>query len=272
MSLILDALKRADRERKLKQAPDLSAIYEEEHLNRRKFYSWFAGASLVALAVLAFIFWPKEPLMGKFRDKAPENAMKASAQVQQLSPENPSKQLPVVEKPVIPPPASDDQNKQPKAKQKSDFPNEQPPKLPENGKQTPSTEISQVKDSGTAIAVRPPPDNGGNRKKLAAQPVKQFVTPGQTKDHSTVSETPLKEAPPSIDTLPEEIKTLLEPLEINVHMYSIKPSERRVFINMHGYREGDTIGETGFRLTEITSNGVVINYGEGKAVLGIKQK
>ena len=272
MSLILDALKRADRERKLKQTPDLSAIYEEGHLNRRKFYSWFAGASLVALVVLAFIFWPEDPLMGDPKDKAPEDAMKASTQVRQLSPENPSKQLPVTEKSVIPPPVSDGQNKRPKAKQKSDFPNEQPPRPPENGKQTPATEISPVKNSETAIVVSPPPDNRGSRKKLPAQPVKQFVTPEQTKDRSTVSETPPKEAPPAIDTLPEEIKALLEPLEINVHMYSPKPSERRVFINMHGYREGDAIGETGFRLTEITSNGVVIDYGEGKAVLGIKQK
>ncbi len=272
MSLILDALKRADRERKLEQAPDLSAIYQEEQLNRRKFYSWFAGALMVALVVLAFIFWPKDPLSEKAKNKTPENTMKASTQARQFSPVNPPRQLPVGEKSVIPPPVSNGQSKRPEAKQKSDFPNEQAPKPPENGKETPSTEISPVKDFETAIVVSPPPDNGGGRKKLAAQPVKQFVTPGQTKDHSTVSEAPPKEAPPSIDTLPEEIKALLEPLEINVHMYSIKPSERRVFINMHGYREGDAIEETGFRLTEITSNGVIIDYGEGKAVLHTKRK
>jgi len=34
MSFILEALKRADRERRLERAPDLSAVYEENNLPR----------------------------------------------------------------------------------------------------------------------------------------------------------------------------------------------------------------------------------------------
>jgi len=87
-----------------------------------------------------------------------------------------------------------------------------------------------------------------------------------------VPKAPPKETLPSFDDLPEDIQSVLGPLEINVHMYSPNPPERRVFINMQGYREGDTIGESGFRLVEITSYGVVIDYGKGKALLEVKRK
>ena len=81
-----------------------------------------------------------------------------------------------------------------------------------------------------------------------------------------------KETLTLFDDLPEEIQSVSGPLEINVHMYSPNPSERRVFMNMKGYREGDTIGESGYKLTEITPSGVIIDYGKGKAVLGVKHK
>ena len=63
MSFILDALKRAERERKLEKAPDLSAIYQDESPNRRKHRQWFwaGGAALVLLAAVVVIFWAKEP-------------------------------------------------------------------------------------------------------------------------------------------------------------------------------------------------------------------
>ena len=268
MSLILDALKRAERERKLEQAPDLSAIYQEGRLNHRKYYPWFwfASAFLAAFGAFVLVFWSKEPSMGDLKDKTPVAHMTSSAPVRPLlSPKDPSPPLPVAKKPVkkaaVPPPVPGGQDKPPKAEPKSDFPKDQTPKPQENGKQIPGAGKEFV----------------GARKKLAAGPVKQFVTSGREKDRSmaameVVPAPQPKEALPLISDLPEEIQALLGPLAINVHMYSPNPSERRVFINMRGYREGDAIGDTGFRLVEITSNGVVIDYGEGKAVLDVKMK
>ena len=266
MSLILDALKRAERERKLEQAPDLSAIYQEGHLNHHKSYSrfWMGGVLLAVFVALTFIFWPKEPSMDDPKDTSAA-AMTASAPARESSPKDAPPPLPVaqktVKKPAVPPPVPGGQDKQPNTVQKSDVPKNPTPKAPEKSKQPP------VADKAST----------GTRKKRAVQPVREFVTPKGEKNPSTaavevVPAPPPKEAIPSIDALPKEIKALLEPLEINVHMYSPNPSERRVFINMHGYREGDAIGETGFRLTEITSNGVVINYGEGKVMLNVKKK
>ncbi len=113
--------------------------------------------------------------------------------------------------------------------------------------------------------------------KPVPEPVKKSMALKRMEKRSTAGVKVLPEAQPKktlplFDDLPEEIQSVLGPLEINVHMYSPNPPERRVFINMQGYREGDTIGESGFRLVEITSYGVVIDYGKGKALLEVKRK
>ncbi len=267
MSLILDALKRAERERKLEKAPDLSAIYQEGRPNRRKYDPrfWVGVASLAAFGVLAFLFWPKEPSRGNVKDKAPKTALTASTPARQ----RPSKGVspPVttpeksVKKAVVPPPVSERENKRPKIETKSALSKTQTPP-PQNNRKQPSGDDKK---------------NISAREKLAAEPVKQIVFPGRTRDRpkASVAAVPSpkpKVTLPSIHDLPEDIQSALGPLEINVHMYAQNPSERRVFLNMKSYREGDTIGESGFRLSEITPYGVIIDYGKGKAALGVKHK
>jgi hypothetical protein len=63
MSLILDALKRAERERRLERAPDLTAVYEEDHLPKRGIqpYLWLGGAFLIGAIVVGIIMWPDTP-------------------------------------------------------------------------------------------------------------------------------------------------------------------------------------------------------------------
>ncbi len=63
MSFILDALKRADRERRLERPPDLSAVYEEDKLPRPSIqpWLWLSGSFLVGAIVVGLILWPKGP-------------------------------------------------------------------------------------------------------------------------------------------------------------------------------------------------------------------
>jgi general secretion pathway protein B len=266
MSLILDALKRAERERKLEKAPDLSAIYQEGRQSRRNYYPWFwvGGGSLAAFVVLAFLFWPKEP-SNNIKDKTAKATLTASAPAKQLPPKGGDQQLSTAEKPgkkaVISAPVSGGEDKRPKIGPKS-----APSKAQTSTPQKNSTQPLGV--NRTIVSLR---------EKLAAEPVKQFVAPRRAKDRPKVAAAVVpppkpKVTLPAIHELPEDIQSALGPLEINVHMYSQNPSERRVFINMKGYREGDTIGESGFKLTEITPYGVVIDYGKGKAALGVKHK
>jgi len=263
MSLILDALKRAERERKLEKAPDLSAIYQEGRLNRRKTHPWFwaGGAFLITFVAVAIIFWPEAPSEGDLKDKAPKPALADSAKVANATtagtasterkrslPEDPSKPLPVAKKTV-----------------KDTTPS------------APSAEKKQMKTPELSAAAVPPPKKDFVAPKPVPEPVKKPIAIKSTEKRPTTAVKVLPEAQPKktlplFDDLPEEIQSVLGPLEINVHMYSPNPPERRVFINMQGYREGDTIGESGFRLVEITSYGVVIDYGKGKALLEVKRK
>ena len=268
MSLILDALKRAERERKLEKAPDLSAIYQEGRPDRRKYRPWFwvGGAFLAALLVLAILIWPVEPPEGDIKDKTPKSTLTASAPAKQLPQKDLSPPLSPGEKPVqkaaIQPPVSGGEDKQPKVETTSNLSKAQTPAPKENNPQPPAAAEKTVSP----------------REKLAALPVKQVVVaPSRTQDRPKAAVAVVPPAKPKVTypfvhELPETIQSALGPLEINVHMYSPNPSERRVFMNMKGYREGDTIGESGYKLTEITPYGVIIDYGKGKAVLGVKHK
>jgi hypothetical protein len=48
-------------------------------------------------------------------------------------------------------------------------------------------------------------------------------------------------------------------LNIDIHVYSEKPADRFVFINMNQYREKATL-EEGPLLQEITTEGVILEY------------
>ena len=280
MSLILDALKRAERERKLENAPDLSAIYQEGGLNRRKYYPWFwvGGAFLAAFVVLAFAFWPKS--QDDIKNKTPASPLTASAPTKRSLPKEPSPPVArkTVENSAQPPSVPTAENKPLKTPKKVQILEKPLPVSQEKTILISDPVKEPPEKSAEAEAIKsPPPKNVSAREKLGAEPVKQFVAPKRTEDRpkaaaAVVPPPQPKVTFPSIHELPEDIQSALGPLEINVHMYSPNPSERRVFINMQGYREGDTIGEGGFKLTEITPYGVVIDYGQGKAVLGVKHK
>jgi len=51
----------------------------------------------------------------------------------------------------------------------------------------------------------------------------------------------------------------LPPLNIDLHVYSTKPAERFVFINMAKYTEGDRLSE-GPTVEQITENGAILNH------------
>jgi len=60
MSFILDALKRAERDRRLERPPDLKAVYEETPPPRRAVqpWLWVSSAFLVGAAAVVFFLWP----------------------------------------------------------------------------------------------------------------------------------------------------------------------------------------------------------------------
>ncbi len=64
MSLILEALKRAERERKRKQTPDFSSVLQEDNSGRHRFRPLLTLLCIVLIVIvilLIVVFWQKEP-------------------------------------------------------------------------------------------------------------------------------------------------------------------------------------------------------------------
>ncbi len=72
---------------------------------------------------------------------------------------------------------------------------------------------------------------------------------------------------PNLRDLPEGTRNSLNQYEVNVHVFDDDPLRRFVLINMDKYKEGDRIASNGPLIEEITAEGVVIDYGNGRALL-----
>lgn len=301
MSFILDALKRAERERRLERPPDLTAVYEEDHLQRKGIrpWLWLSGVFLVGAIVVALILWPEGPDPDA-PPLPPESSIaqstsetdpagKAEARPSSASPDSSAS------KPPGPPPAQTPPA-QPASAPMHKIPAAQPPKtaaeievkaLPETGSK-PAGQTAEVKprptDKGISPAPAPPvlpsgetepaepaapqtardPDsrNEMDGKAMADEPP---PPPSQRADAKRKASPGKPPSIPLLSELPFEVSQKVGKLQINVHSYSENPAERRVFINMQSFKVGDQIGENGPVLKEITSDGVIIDYGEGQA-------
>ncbi len=75
---------------------------------------------------------------------------------------------------------------------------------------------------------------------------------------------------PNVRDLPESSRASLNQYEINVHVFDDNPVRSFVLINMDKYKEGDRIANNGPLVEKITSEGVVVDYGSGRALLPAK--
>lgn len=71
---------------------------------------------------------------------------------------------------------------------------------------------------------------------------------------------------PTMDELVLEGRLEMNPLRLDIHVYSEQPTERFVFINMKKYREGEALKE-GPRVLDITTDGVVLSHQGNRFVL-----
>jgi general secretion pathway protein B len=64
---------------------------------------------------------------------------------------------------------------------------------------------------------------------------------------------------PFWEEMPIEMRSRLSPMRIDVHVYSEEPGRRFVLMNLHKYRQGDSL-ENGVNVEEIVPDGIVISY------------
>lgn len=87
------------------------------------------------------------------------------------------------------------------------------------------------------------------------EPQRQDAAPTQAQSRVTMSE-----ALSTMNELRADGSLQVPDLHLDIHVYSERPAERFVFINMGKYKEGDTLAE-GPAVREIRSDGVVLEQG-----------
>jgi len=300
MSFILDALKRAERERRLERAPDLNAVFEESEGSRASGLHWFAVgvAFLVGAMLVALFLWPKKPppeVISKHEEPAVKVVASLTSDQKKPLPDRPEAK-PSPRKKVAPKKGVEVYREVRLPAKTAPQPISPPVKKQEIVK--PAKVTPTQKSEGPPQKKRPPDTSiepGVSKKKVSAsRPTKPTVPkiqdtspPPATAPKETASLEPPKskieqatdipepqpkakeETVPLLQDLPDEVRKKLGEFEINVHGYSKDPAESLVFINMQKYRVGDRIGSRidGPILKNITPDGVIIDYGEGQARL-----
>jgi general secretion pathway protein B len=241
MSYILDALKKAEKQRTIGQVPRLGAMHAKPAPTRRRWSHGLLGIALLANAlVLALSTWPDTET-----DKHAQTSMPAS----EIDPAAASAK-PNVPEPVLHP--------------RSQYQTVTQSGLPsvDEAPQTPTSHLSDVQHpllDATLTAAKP--------RVVPAHPRSESTQGfGEPRGVVVPAPPPRKAKPvvelstiPRLKEMPVAFRHSIPPLTIDVHVASDIPDERFVVINMHRYHEGERMQE-GPLLEAIVDDGLLLNY------------
>lgn len=266
MSYILDALKKAERERGMNQVPTLSTVHEidEKPAGRFRFLSAVA-LTLLAIGLGFFLFFQSrgDQPAAESRDYAEQQAIPDS----QESASRDADGNTAASSPAL--------------NQTRSAASEKPPARQTGTPRTVSVIASDSKPGNTTGAAR-----------VMAREIPAAETPSQGTQRTAPPESSLPaslENPPQAMNLPtgdtgslehpvqspdiadreSALRQAIETMQISILLFSENPSDRLVFINGRKYVEGNTI-DGRFLLETITSDGVVLSNDGARAVLKLK--
>ena len=287
MSLILDALKRAERERRADAGAVLGDVPPGAPRSRRP------AIHLVVLAVLAFavvaaIVWAAHhghragpsatPVVTRAATPAPQAVAPPPApatmtpapaptptpipgtesvgSLDEIAEEPPPEETPAPatedEEPTPAPPAQPAPQRKPPA---SAAPTAKaPPPKAETPVPAPPAPAASEPRSQTPAAQAAPAEEAPAAP-TAAAPAEKPVPPALTQPASL----------PRLREMPPEYRADFPALSVDVHVYDRVPSQRFVIVNGRHYREGEQMVE-GPRIVEIVKDGIVLDY-RGEKVL-----
>lgn len=257
MSLILDALRRSEEERK-EQAEPISAIYTAPARFERP-----SSAGLWMLLVLLLagfagaVFW-------LLREPAPEprEAPAAVAGPQPVAaearPEAPMQSAgPAAETPPAAATAAPAQPAEPPTRR------EVPRSLEEEARLAAPPKPRVTLDEPQAPPTAPVSPTSGD---VAGPSPKAAANRAQTREAAKPD--PIEK----MSELPEGIRERLERFEVNTHFFSPVPGKSFALINMRKYREGEDLEGTTYRIRAITADGIVVDYGAGSVLMGMTRE
>ncbi len=286
MSLILEALKRSEAERRLGEAPDLLSPPPEfvsAPSTQRSRTLVAGGFAVVLLMVAAFASWwfvvrgegdaapseapgrelvaVQEPVILP-RDVAPDRGnTPALLGVPSNPPPNPAPSAAPTVTPNLPPdptapllPPDTVTGRSPVTVEPQPAPQGErpidPPTIPPDASGTSVATATPLEDGTPPVATEvpaPPVPTG------AAAPAPDPATTAPAP--AVVEESPASDMPERSD-LPLAIRQSLPPLVLNMHLYRAIPSERVVILDGKRLHEGESVGD--IQLIEIRSDGVVL--------------
>jgi general secretion pathway protein B len=253
MSYILDALKKAERERGISRVPTLATIHELRKGRQR--YLWIIAGAIV-LSVAAFLwFFVASPKM----ITQPQPLSQIDTKPDGGAAPPPTEAVETSNSVKTPPPAGETPGTNHSATAANALsPN---PGLPayeavtrksaeietKRGAAVKPATVSQENDQSSNVLEDASSDEEG------ADDDDSAVT-APAPDHGRLEKKP--------SSLPEAVEKMI----LNIHVYSNVKEERFVFINGKKYREGDYV-DSQYLLQEITPEGAVLSHQGDKVIL-----
>lgn len=236
MSYILDALRKAERERNLGRPPSLQTVAQPQATvrnRRRGLVPVVVVVTLLLLAAMATLLW------NQGRSASAASPPPAVVDIPAAAPADPAPAMletPAIEAPDDAVASLDDLA----------APQEQPPE-------------------SAAVEELPPPagqDEAGAALAVVARPA---PPPRPVVDET---EEPEEDAIPLLRDLPASYRADFPPLTVEIHVYDDDVAKRWVMVNARRYREGEALSE-GPRIAEITPDGIVFDHRGQRALYPI---
>lgn len=280
MSFILDALRKAERDRNLGQAPNLQDVALASDEARRTREPRQAAPRLLVLAGLVLLV-----CLGLYLIFKPQR--EATPQRPALPP---GKITATVRGPAPSPAAVGAEPEQPAASPEAlapaidesanlasfdDLTGANPP--PAIAQEPPATEAEPAPHPD--FVVRPDPPAAANftpETPIPSAPANpETAAPNRLSSYDTPpSSSPAPEAAPmsanALESMPQSYQAAFPTLSVDVHVWDSNPQKRFVLVSGRRYREGDTLA-AGPRLVEIAQQGLILDFNGERVLYSIAQ-
>lgn len=258
MSFILDALRKAERERNIGRAPSLEDVTHPVRRSPAAARSWRPLALLglvLGLLLLTYLLWPSE--LTETNVASPAN-LPAAAPAESSAPPAPTPA------PVDPPEAALDESVQAESLRDlvdGSVVNPAPAQVPRANAPAPTAGVapSQVQAPAEPEPAPEPESETGTAHAEPVDPEPLLAPPSA----AAVGISSLRD-------MPEAYRNAFPQLRVDVHVYDADPARRWVLIDGTKYLEGSTLTQ-GPRLQSITVDGIVFEFNGQTVLLPIRR-
>lgn len=237
MSYILEALRKAERERNLGQVPTLAGLPDANPPPPRRLWPWMLAAALAAnvlVAVLIYLF-PRQDAHLPAVETLPPPPVAALPPAESLPAESMNPPVDEVTQPVL--------DEMPA----EELPVEPAPVRPIRAQPRRQTPV----DAYSGSEVEQPQSTQEAPAEEAALPVEEEPVPAQRASGG--------ENVPTLRDMPPDFRRSVQAIRIDAHFYSEDPARRFVMINLRKYHEGERLLE-GPELERIEQDGLLLSY------------